>query len=420
MHVDIVRCIKLWRLWLNLYDLIRIFLLLRPFETIIVSTRKSLIALAFGTFGLGMTEFAMMGILPFVASDFGISIPNAGRFISAYALGVCVGAPVMALSVRRWPMKRILILLMSIFVVASLGVCLCPSGAYGLMLVLRFLQGVPHGSYFSVGCIVADRISEPGKSSFSIAIMCAGMSVANIVGNPLATLISGFASWRLIYSVSFAWGVLTLLAIMRYVPYVAPLRDSGVRGQFRFLKHGAPWLMVGATLLGNGGIFCWYSYVNPMLTSVAGISSALVPLVLVLAGVGMFTGNLVGGKLSDRFKPGHIGRMMQYIMLVSSLGLFFFGQYVWCAVPLVFFGTFALFGVSSPQQLLLIRYAEGGELMGGAMVQIAFNFGNAIGAFAGGLPISSGLGYEYSALVGAGFVIVGLACYTAFCMKYER
>lgn len=385
-----------------------------------MSTRKSLIALAFGTFGLGMTEFAMMGILPFVASDFDISIPMAGRFISAYALGVCVGAPVLALSVRRWPLKRILILLMGIFAVASLGVCLCPSRAYVLMLVLRFLQGVPHGSYFSVGCIVADRISEPGKSSFNIAIMCAGMSVANIIGNPLATLVSGFVSWRLIYSVSFVWGVVTLLAIIRFVPYVEPLRDSGMRGQFRFLKHGAPWLMVGATLLGNGGIFCWYSYVNPLFTNVAGVSSTFVPLLLVLAGVGMFTGNLVGGKLSDRFKPGHIGRMMQCIMLVSSVGLFAFGHYMWCAIPLVFFGTFALFGVSSPQQLILIRYAEGGELLGGAMVQIAFNFGNAIGAYAGGLPVESGFGYEYSALVGVGFVILGLVCYTAFCRRYER
>lgn len=385
-----------------------------------MATTKSLIALALGTFGLGITEFAMMGILPDVASDFNISNPTAGHFISAYAIGVCVGAPLIALSVRRWALKRILILLMSIYTIASLGVCFCPSGNYHLMLVMRFLQGIPHGSYFSVGCIVVDRISESGKSSFNIAIMCAGMAVANIVGNPLATALSSYISWRLVYSISFVWGVITLIAIIRYVPVVAPLPDNGARSQFRFLKHAAPWLMVAATLLGNGGIFCWYSYVNPFLTNVSGVSLSVIPIIMVLAGIGMFCGNLVGGKYSDKHQPGHTGRIFQCVMLISSLGLFFCGQNVYCAVPLLFLGTFALFGVSSPQQIILIRYAEGGELLGGAMVQIAFNFGNAIGALAGGIPITAGYGYEYSALVGACFVVVGLICYTAFCYKYEK
>lgn len=381
---------------------------------------KSLISLALGTFGLGITEFMMMGILPFVAKDFNVSIPTAGYLISAYALGVCVGAPIMAIIARKWPLKKILLLLVSFFAISTLGVAFCPANAFWLMMLFRFLQGLPHGSYFSVGCLVADKLAPENKSSFCIAIMCAGMPVANILGVPLGSFVAGLFSWRYVFLFTAIWGLITLLCLIKFIPYIAPLHYQGLKKQFDFLKHGAPWLIVGATLLGNGGMFCWYSYVSPMLTNITKVPLSTVPFLMILTGIGMLTGNLLGGKIADKLSPGRTGRIFQVLMLITLLGLFYFSQYILVTIPLIFLATLALFGVSSPQQLLLIRYAKGGELIGGALVQIAFNIGNALGAYAGGLPITLGYTYKYPALVGAGLVVFGIGFYSYFIHRYEK
>ena len=385
-----------------------------------MGNRNSLMALAMGTFGLGITEFMMMGILPYMAKDFCISIPQAGHFISAYALGVCVGAPAVALGLRTWPLKRILYLLMAVYCVASVSMAMCPSRAYSLMMSLRFMAGLPHGAYFGVGCIVADRVSAEGKSALAIAMMGMGMTVANLIGIPLGTFIADTFSWRIIFYASSIVGLATWLSIFRFIPYMEALPSNGKKAQFRFLRSLAPWLVIAATFFGNGGMMCWYSYVSPMLTHVSGIPANWMPLMMVLAGVGMVLGGIYGGRLSDNIGPGHAGRVLQALMLVALTGEFLFGYNPWVAVPLMTLATFGLFGVGSPQQLLLIRYAEGGELLGGAMIQIAFNFGNAMGAYCGGLPVKAGLGYEYTALVALCSMIIGLCCYTVFCHKYEN
>lgn len=380
--------------------------------------RKSLMTLAFGTFGLGVSEFVMMGILPLLAKDFGVSIPTAGHLISSYALGVCVGAPLIVLVARAWRLKRILLFLMGIYTLAALAMALASN--YHVMLVMRFLAGMPHGAYFGVGAIVADRLSREGKSTFAVAIMCSGMTVANLIGIPLGTMLASVFSWRMIFGFSFLWGILTLLSIMRWIPELAPLQSTKVRDQFRFLKHPAPWLLIAATLLGNGGIFCWYSYITPLLTNVSGIASQYISFMMVLAGAGMVAGNLLGGKLSDKFGSGHTGRGIEITIFVTLLLIFFVAHCSFLSVVLMVIATACLFGVSSPQQILLLRYSKGGELMGGAMVQLAFNLGNALGAYCGGLPIESGMGYEWTALVGACFAFVGIICYFLFCARYEK
>jgi len=393
--------------------------------------QKSLLALALGTFALGITEFVMMGILPFIASDFSVTIPEAGYFISAYALGVCAGAPLVAVLCRKWPLKRILYLLVSVMCLSAVCMTVCPvppSGTDGLswqfwlMMLFRFMAGTPHGAFFGVGSIVADRLSKTGNSVFAVAIMCSGMTFANLIGIPLGTFLTGLLSWRLVFGFASVWEALTLLAIARWVPRMEPLPDNGVRGEFRFLKTLAPWLIIFATILGNGGIFCWYSYIAPTLTQLSGVPQSWMTAMMVLAGGGMVAGNLVGGKLSDRLGPGRTGRGLEIMICCGLLLTALTAQWMWCSIPLMVVTAAGLFAVSSPQQLLLLRFSKGGELMGGAMIQLAFNFGNAFGAWLGGLPIdeSNPTSYHYPSAIGALLALMGVGCYVVFCRRYER
>ena len=376
--------------------------------------KKSLIALAFGTLGLGIAEFVMMGILPDVAKDLGISIPVAGHFISAYALGVCVGAPVLILA-RKHPLKHILLALVTLMMVGNTCAALAPN--YWVLLLARFISGLPHGAYFGVASIVAEKLADKGKGSEAVSIMIAGMTIANLFGVPLGTSLSNSISWRVTFLLVGCWGVIILYYIWRWVPHVEGLKDTGFKGQFRFLKTPAPWLILGATALGNGGVFCWYSYINPLLTEVSGFTAESITALMVLAGFGMVVGNLVSGRLSDRYTPGTVGTTVQAMICIVLLLIFFLSPYPWLSALLMCLCTAGLFAVSSPEQVLIIRVAKGGEMLGAACVQVAFNLGNAIGAYVGGLAISGG--YRYPALAGVPFAMVGFILFLTFYKKYQ-
>lgn len=376
--------------------------------------KKSLIALAFGTLGLGIAEFVMMGILPDVAKDLGISIPVAGHFISAYALGVCVGAPVLILA-RKHPLKHILLALVTLMMVGNTCAALAPN--YWVLLLARFISGLPHGAYFGVASIVAEKLADKGKGSEAVSIMIAGMTIANLFGVPLGTYLSNSISWRVTFLLVGCWGVIILYYIWRWVPHVEGLKDTGFKGQFRFLKTPAPWLILGATALGNGGVFCWYSYINPLLTEVSGFTAESITALMVLAGFGMVVGNLVSGRLSDRYTPGKVGTTVQAMICIVLLLIFFLSPYPWLSALLMCLCTAGLFAVSSPEQVLIIRVAKGGEMLGAACVQVAFNLGNAIGAYVGGLAISGG--YRYPALAGVPFAMVGFILFLTFYKKYQ-
>ena len=376
--------------------------------------KKSLIALAFGTLGLGIAEFTMMGILPYVARDLNISIPVAGHFISAYALGVCAGAPMLIVA-RKRPLKHILLVLMALMLVGNLGAAMAPD--YWLLLAARFISGLPHGAYFGVASIVAGKLADEGKSSEAVSIMIAGMTVANLFGVPLGTSLSHMLSWRVTFLLVGCWGLIVLYYIWRWVPVIEGLKDTGFKGQFRFLKTPAPWLILGATALGNGGVFCWYSYITPLLTNVSGFSAESVTALMVLAGFGMVVGNLVSGRLSDRYTPGKVGTVVQGMICILLLMIFFLSPNPWCSAILMALCTAGLFAVSSPEQVLIIRVAPGGEMLGGACVQIAFNLGNAIGAYVGGLALSGG--YRYPALAGVPFALVGFVFFAVFYKKFQ-
>lgn len=380
--------------------------------------KKSLIALAFGTLALGIAEFTMMGILPYVASDFGISIAKAGHFISAYALGVCCGAPVLILA-RKRPLKQILMALVTLIIVGNLCASLAPN--YWILMLGRFVSGLPHGAYFGVASIVASKLADKGKSSEAVSIMIAGMTVANLFGVPLGTSLSHMLSWRVTFLLVAFWGVIVLYYIGRWVPFVEGLQDTGFKGQFHFLRKPAPWILLGATALGNGGVFCWYSYISPLLTHVSGFSDSSISALMVLAGFGMVAGNLISGRMSDRYTPGRVTMLVQAGICLTLLAIFFLASNPWMSVLLMILCTAGLFAVSSPEQLLIIRVAPGGEMLGGACVQMAFNLGNAVGAYAGGLVVTHD--YRYTALVGIPFALIGFILafifYKRYQMKYE-
>ncbi|MEI3469114.1 MAG: MFS transporter AraJ [Bacteroides intestinalis] len=376
--------------------------------------KKSLIALAFGTLGLGIAEFVMMGILPDVAKDLGVSIPVAGHFISAYALGVCVGAPTLILA-RKHPLKHILLALVTLIMLGNICAAMAPN--YWVLLLARFISGLPHGAYFGVASIVAEKLADKGKGSEAVSIMIAGMTIANLFGVPLGTSLSNAISWRVTFLLVGCWGVIILYYIWRWVPHVEGLKDTGFKGQFRFLKTPVPWLILGATALGNGGVFCRYSYINPLLTNVSGFSAESITGLMVLAGFGMVVGNLVSGRLSDQYTPGKVGTTVQAMICVVLLLIFFLSPYPWLSALLMCLCTAGLFAVSSPEQVLIIRVAKGGEMLGAACVQVAFNLGNAIGAYVGGLAISGG--YRYPALAGVPFAMVGFILFLTFYKKYQ-
>ena len=376
--------------------------------------KKSLIALAFGTLGLGIAEFVMMGILPDVAKDLGISIPTAGHFISAYALGVCVGAPVLTLA-RKYPLKHILLVLVTVIMIGN--ICAATAPNYWVLLAARFISGLPHRAYFGVGSIVAEKLADKGKGSEAVSIMIAGMTIANLFGVPLGTSLSTMLSWRATFLLVGIWGIVILYYIWRWVPHVEGLKDTGFKGQFRFLRTPAPWLILGATALGNGGVFCWYSYINPMLTNVSGFSAESITPLMILAGFGMVVGNLISGRLSDRYTPGKIGTAAQALICIMLLLILFLSPYKWAAALLMCLCTAGLFAVSSPEQILIIRVSKGGEMLGAACVQVAFNLGNAIGAYAGGLAVNEG--YRYPALTGVPFALIGFTLFLIFYKKYQ-
>ena len=212
---------------------------------------------------------------------------------------------------------------------------------------------------------------------------------------------------------------MTMYMIHRWVPDVAALPNKGMKAQFHFLRSKAPWLIIAATFLGNGGILCWFSYISPLLQMEGGFSAASISLLMILAGGGMVVGNQVSALLADRFKPGRFTCYLQFLAAASLLLTFFLAPFGWISVALMFVCCVCLFGIGSPEQFLIVKHAKGGEMLGGCCIQGAFNLGNAVGAFLGGIPVAMGLGYNYPALIGMPMALAGAICLLVFHKKYE-
>ena len=379
--------------------------------------KKGLFALALGTFTLGMAEFIIEGILTDVAHDMNVTIPEAGHLISIYALGVCAGSLSLILMHKYRP-KKILLLLTSLITLGAAVAAIAPS--YWLLLCARFIQGLPHGAYFGTGTIVAVKIAKEGKGTSAVAMMCAGMPFANLMGVPLGTFLSHAFSWRVPFMLSIVLGAITVYMISRWVPDVAALPNNGMKAQFHFLRNKAPWLIIAATFLGSAGMLSWFSYISPLLQMEGGFSASSISLLMILAGLGMVVGNVTSGPLSDRFKPGLTTSCYLVLASFSLLSTFFFSSCDWAVTLLMFTTCVCLFGVGSPEQFLIVKHSEGGEMLGGCCIQAAFNSGNALGAFLGGIPVSLGLGFNYPALIGVPLTLAGAVCLFVFHRDFER
>lgn len=380
------------------------------------SSFESLIVLAVGTFLLGMAEFVMEGILPDLASDLNITIPQAGHAISIYALGVCVGATFL-IALHKLPPKHIILGLVSlVFIGAVLSVT---AKSFYWLMAARFISGLPHGAYYGVGTIIAYRLADESHKTRAVAIMCAGMTFANLLGNPLATLLSSTLSWRLAFGVIALGSLIEIFLVTKFIPNLSPLPDTGYKGQFHFLKHFDPWLIILATMFGNGGILAWYSYISSTLVETGGLPASLLPLYMAFAGLGMVIGNLLSGYLSDKYNPGLTAATLQGIAGLALLLIFFTAQFGYVHLILMFLCCACLFGMGTPEQMLIIEHSKGGEMLGGCCIQVAFNFGNAAGAFLGGLPINAGYSYAYPALVGFPFVVIGFIMLIYFHKRFE-
>lgn len=382
--------------------------------------RKSvcLLPLAFGTFGLGLTEYVMMGILSDTAKSMHCSIPMAGNFISLYALGVVIGSILLVFLGRTKPLKQILITLATIFTLANLALVFAPN--YFIFCLLRFIAGLPHGAFFGVGAITAGRLSDKEKNNQAVATMVSGMTVANLLGIPIGTFLSHNFSWRITFLIIGLFGLFVLYSIVKLIPYLKPMPDNGLKGQFRIFKSPAIWILILAIIMGNGGIFCMYSYINPLLVNVSNIHPQYISMMLVFAGAGMCIGNFFGGKLSDKFSPSLVASCIQLVACFALFGMFFLSSNPVIAVTLMCVCTGCLFGVSAPQQVLLIENAKGGEMLGASCSQISFNLGNAIGAFVGGIPITHGFGYKSITIPATLFTFVGFLLLFYFYKKMAR
>lgn len=378
----------------------------------------SLYVLAFGTFGLGMAEFGMMSILSVAAAGLQVSVPEAGHFISAYALGVCFGAVMLTFLAQGHSLKSLLIALMLIMCFGNMLAAVAPN--YGFMIAARFISGLPHGGYFGVAGIVAKRLASKKKQVQAVAIMISGMTVANLLGIPLAAYITHIVSWHMLFAMVVGWGLWTVYCIHKWVPNVSVKQSTDLKSQFAFLKKPLPWLLMITIMLGNGGIFCWYSYISPIMLHEAGFSAAQMSWVMVVAGLGMVLGNIFSGKLSLYLSPTKLTAIMIIIMFTASLSMIFSAHSQILALAVMFLGVFGLFGVSGPEQYLIIDTAKGGEILGASGAQVAFNLGNAVGAYVGGLPIAMGYANSFSALPGVFLTVLGLITIYYFSRLYEK
>lgn len=378
---------------------------------------KGLFALALGTFALGIAEFLMMGILSNIAASMHVSVTQAGHFISAYATGVCFGAPAL-LFARKLPLKKLMAILAAVITIGNLGAALAPS--YWTFLAARFVSGLPHGAYFGVGAIVARKLAAPGREVSAVSLMIAGMTVATLLGVPAGTFIANNFHWRVAFFIVAAAGLCTYFAIKLLVRDVGKLPDMGFKGQFKFLTTLPPWLIFGGVIMGQTGIYCWYSYIDPALLHVSGFSPAVMPWLMALAGFGMFAGNLIAGKLSDRFKPSAVAAWVMGAAVPVLVLFHFLAPVHIAAIALLMLGTASLFGSGSPLQSSIVGYSKGGEMLGAACIQVAYNAGNAIAAYIGGLAINAGYGYTAPALIGVPIVLVGVALLIILYRRNER
>ncbi|ASU81636.1 MFS transporter [Nocardiopsis gilva YIM 90087] len=371
----------------------------------------ALLALALGAFAIGTTEVVIAGLLPEISVDFGISIPTAGSLVSGYALGMVVGAPLLAALGTRVPRKSMLVWLMVGFVASSLISALAPD--YGVLLVGRVLSALVGGAYVGIGAVAAADVVSEDRKARAVAIMFMGLSIANVVGVPGGTALGQALGWRSTFWAVGAIGVVVLLGVLKLVPFSPVAEGTHLRSELAVFKRGRLWLAYGATALGWAPALAVVTYIAPMLTDVSGFSDSSVPIVLVLFGVGMVIGTPIAGRLADRALMAAVYGVLITVTASSLLLLLAVHSKVAAVAMFIVFGA-AVAAVIPPVQAKVMATAEGAPNLASAANISAFNIGNAVGPFLGGMTISAGLGYTspiwIAALLGAGALIFALLC----------
>ncbi|MDY1004118.1 MFS transporter [Curtobacterium sp. CFBP9011] len=374
----------------------------------------AILALALGGFAIGTTEFVAMGLLPNIAeallpgqyaADPDGGVAHAGWLVSAYALGVVVGAPTIAAMSAKFPRKGLLMVLLVGFAVATVASAVLPS--FGLVLVARFVAGLPHGAYFGIASIVAGDIMGPGKRGKGIALVLLGLSVANVVGVPAVTWIGQVASWRIAYGVVAALFVLTFFAVSFFVPRSGRDVHATIGRELRAFRVPQVWIVMSLGAVGFGGFFAVYSYISPLVQNVTGLSESAVPLVLVVVGLGMVVGGLLGGFLADRSVKATI-----FVGLFALVGALLVTVLTAQWVTGLFIGAFLLGATSSAippaVQSRLMDVAGDARTIAAALNHSAFNLGNSLGAALGGAVIAAGFGFVAPGWLGIGLAMLGV------------
>ncbi|HEY5835634.1 MFS transporter [Streptomyces sp.] len=366
----------------------------------------AILALAIGAFGIGTTEFVMMGLLPNVADDLGTSVPTAGYLVSAYALGVVLGAPLLTTLGARVPRKRMLLLLMGLFTIGNLASAIAPG--YGTLLAGRFLAGLPHGAFFGVGAVVAARLVAEERKARAVAAMFLGLTIANIIGVPAATALGQHLGWRATFLVVSVIGLLALASLSLLVPRLPDAEHTGVAQEVRALREPQVLLGLLTAVFGFAGVFAVYSYLASMLTEVTGYAESSVTVLLALFGIGMTLGALIAGPLTDRaLRPTLYGSLAALALVLVAFHYAVLSKAT-APIGVVVLGAIG-FLTTTPLQLLVMNKARHAPTLASASNHSAFNLANAGGAWLGGVAIAAGWGWTSPALVGAALTAVGLA-----------
>ncbi len=369
----------------------------------------AMLALALGGFGIGTTEFVTMGLLPDIAADFGISEPTAGHAVSAYALGVVVGAPLIAALAARVPRKKLLIALMVAFTIGNAATVLAPT--FGTLTLARFVSGLPHGAYFGVASLAAATLAPVGQRAKAVAAVMLGLSVANVIGVPGATWLGQHLGWRDAYVVVAVIGVATVAALWRFVPDLSGMKVTNPITELGALRRPQVLLTLAVGAIGFGGMFAVYTYIATTMTDVAGMPIGAVPVVLALFGLGMIAGNILGGVLADRGVDRSIFAALLAMVVILAGFVLAAHNPITAAVGAFLVGASGA-ALAPGLQTRLMDVAADAQTLAAALNHAALNMANAAGAWLGGLVIAAGFGYTAPALVGALLAILGVLLFT--------
>ncbi|WP_404976905.1 MULTISPECIES: MFS transporter [unclassified Acidovorax] len=368
---------------------------------------RAVLALGVGGFSIGTGEFVIMGLLPEVAQDIGVTIPQAGHVISAYALGVVVGAPVLAVLAAGWGRRALLMALMAVYALGNFATALAPG--YQSLAAMRLLTGLPHGTYFGVAALVAASLAPPGQRARAVGLVMLGLTSATLVGVPIAATLGQYFGWRAAF-VFVGVVALAAVALVRVgVPHVPAPRDASPLRELGALKRKQVWLTLGIGAIGFGGMFAVFSYIKPTLTEVAGLPLGGVPFVLALFGLGMVAGNLVGSRMADKALMRTIGQLLAWSVAVLIFFVFAAHHVVTAALATFLLGTVVAIGPAL--QIRLMDVAGDAQTLAAALNHSAFNAANALGAWLGGMAIAAGLGWTSTGWVGAILGVAGLGIF---------